>query len=312
MQPAAVTPELRAQLQEKRREIAVAKESADRVAAHLATLERSPNDPAANLAAGRHFCLVAHDWERGIPYLAKGSDAALKAAATRELAGASTADAAVGVGDGWWDLAALQSDRAARAEMLAHAADVYSGAIDRLSGLRKTQIEKRIADARSGAALPSRTKAAKPIELLAAMNGKVSGRGRDGVILKTRDRITTPEKFKPPVAFRIVTQTAGVDFRMSYAADQIIFSWANIPSELRIDGGPANGRHKPGGGDVPKNKWVTIDLVVLPTTMTVSVDGEERQKVYADFSNINQSFSIWPSFSPLMIKSIQMTTPPKE
>ena len=55
----------------------------------LVVLENDPTNPAANLAAGRHLCLVQGDWDRGLPMLALGSDAELKAAATKDLAGAA-------------------------------------------------------------------------------------------------------------------------------------------------------------------------------------------------------------------------------
>ena len=44
-----------------------------------------PVEPAANLAAGRYLCFVKGDWEQGVPYLALGSDAQLKAVAPMEL-----------------------------------------------------------------------------------------------------------------------------------------------------------------------------------------------------------------------------------
>jgi formylglycine-generating enzyme required for sulfatase activity len=71
----------------------------------LAVMEASPTEPAANLAAGRYLCLVKGDWERGIPMLALGSDAALKAAALLDLRGAASAEAQAAIGDAWWDVA---------------------------------------------------------------------------------------------------------------------------------------------------------------------------------------------------------------
>jgi formylglycine-generating enzyme required for sulfatase activity len=71
----------------------------------LASLEKNPTDPAANLAAGRHLCFVKGDWERGVPMLALGNDAELKAVATKDLAGANSAEEQAALGDGWWTLA---------------------------------------------------------------------------------------------------------------------------------------------------------------------------------------------------------------
>lgn len=71
----------------------------------LSVLEDNPTDPEANLAAGRHLCFVKGDWDRGVPMLALGSDAALKAAAIKDLRGANSADEQAAIGDAWWDLA---------------------------------------------------------------------------------------------------------------------------------------------------------------------------------------------------------------
>ena len=61
-----------------------------------ALMQDDPAEPAANLAAGRYLCLVKGDWERGVPMLALGSDAALKAVApwncARPLGGAASRD----------------------------------------------------------------------------------------------------------------------------------------------------------------------------------------------------------------------------
>ena len=71
----------------------------------LSVLENKPTDPAANLAAGQHLCFVKGNWERGVPMLALGSDAALKAVAIKDLRGANSADEQAAIGDGWWDVA---------------------------------------------------------------------------------------------------------------------------------------------------------------------------------------------------------------
>jgi hypothetical protein len=39
-----------------------------------AKLSQNPNDPDICLEAGSYFCFKAHDWDRGLPVLAKGSD----------------------------------------------------------------------------------------------------------------------------------------------------------------------------------------------------------------------------------------------
>ena len=71
----------------------------------LAVMENDPAEPAANLTAGRYLCFVKSDWERGVPMLALGSDAELKAVALQELRGARSGQEPAAIGDAWWDLA---------------------------------------------------------------------------------------------------------------------------------------------------------------------------------------------------------------
>ena len=70
-----------------------------------ALMQDDPAEPAANLAAGRYLCLVKGDWKRGVPMLALGSDAALKAVALMELRGADSAEQQAAIGNAWWDVA---------------------------------------------------------------------------------------------------------------------------------------------------------------------------------------------------------------
>ena len=53
------------------------------------TLVNNPESPDANLIVGKHLCWMIGDWKSGLPHLAKGSDAALKAAGTAAASPAS-------------------------------------------------------------------------------------------------------------------------------------------------------------------------------------------------------------------------------
>ena len=302
---------LRARVAEKQRELGGARDAAAKVAKDFEKLKATPDDPAANLAIGRYLCFVKGDWEAGLPKLAKGSDTALKALAAQELTHPTSADEVAVLADAWWAAAAKQP-APVRAAVTDHAAALYKRSLDGARGLRREQIEKRIAEATESAARAGRTiksgKARGPVELLPLMQGNGTA-GPNRVVVLERASITTTERFKPPVAFRIVAQTEATDFRIHYAADQIIFNWEGNPRELRIDGGPAGGRHKRNAGWVPQKTWVTIDLVVTPTAMTISVDGEQRHRVEADFSGVDDKFRIGSAVSPLIVKSVQMIRP---
>jgi hypothetical protein len=148
-------------------------------------------------------------------------------------------------------------------------------------------------------------------ELIRAMYGDTSGHDASGaIVLKGDQRITTVEAFTPSVTFTIVAQTDSTNIRIAYAADQIIFNWEVNPDQMRIDGGPANGRHTNGAGRIPINQWVTIELRVLPTSMRILVDGKQRFATSADFSRVNQSLSVFAANgSTVKVKSIKVMTP---
>jgi hypothetical protein len=116
----------------------------------LETLAENPKDPEANAKVGRYRCFIKGDWKSGLPMLAKGSDAALQALATKELAGAKGADEQVSVGDGWWTLGESLTG-VAKAQTQMHARTWYSQALPALKGLSKARVEKRVQSGPSAA-----------------------------------------------------------------------------------------------------------------------------------------------------------------
>lgn len=111
--------------------------------AALDKLARDPNDAESNLAAGRYYCFIRGDWAKGLPMLAKSSDAAVRAVAGKDLANPATADAAFEVAGAWWELA----DRPNFAPARRRAAFWYAKSTGGLSGIKKALAEKRVADA---------------------------------------------------------------------------------------------------------------------------------------------------------------------
>ncbi len=107
----------------------------------LKLLAKDSTDPAANLVAGRFLCFVRGDWSKGVPYLARCSDANLRKAAEKEMARPADSDDWEALGDAWQAAAdgASESDRAACA---ASAEFWYAKALDASSGLRKVKIQR--------------------------------------------------------------------------------------------------------------------------------------------------------------------------
>jgi hypothetical protein len=115
------------------------------------------------------------------------------------------------------------------------------------------------------------------------------------VVLTGSTHFTTRQAYRPPVEIKIVAKTDSTNLRLAYAADQIIFNWEMNPSQLRVDGGPANGLHKDGAGLIPTGKYVTVKWVVTLTNQAIYVDGALRYEHQGDYSQINRPVSVFPA-----------------
>jgi len=110
----------------------------------LQTLAKTPDDPAANNDMGQFLCFVKGNWDLGLRFLSKGSDAALKALAEKELAlPLEPLDQAV-IGDSWWDLAEKEKSPLRKTQMQAHARQLYETALPGLPALHRIRLEKRL------------------------------------------------------------------------------------------------------------------------------------------------------------------------
>ncbi len=138
------------QIAARRKEIAKAAKAHAEVQEVLATLEEHPVDPDANLAAGKYFCFVKGNWEKGIPMLALGSDATLKALAVMELKGANSPSQQVKLADGWWEFA-READEATRKQLHLRAMKWYREALPEVTGILRLKIEKRVKDVEASA-----------------------------------------------------------------------------------------------------------------------------------------------------------------
>jgi hypothetical protein len=157
----------------------------------VARLEQDPTDPQANLVAGRYLCTARGDWDRGVPMLALGSDADLKAAANGELQGAPTAGARVALGDTWWDLAQAKEDWQKEA-FLRRAGHWYqqaeSGLEESLMRLRVQNRLKEIAKIEGPAKIPS---PAAPVAVVSTPPQKQPGPASPAPLPQPDGKVTT-------------------------------------------------------------------------------------------------------------------------
>lgn len=282
----------------------------------FAILKSKPNDPASNLAVGEYLCFNKGNWKDGLPHLARGSDAALKQLSGIEMSAASDSAAQADLAERWWSLAE-QNPQLPQHAVRAHAADLYRHALPDLGGLAETAAQKRIDQVASQGSLVPQPPAIEtkpnppaPRELLGEMTGGTPGADGIRVLSQALHVAVTKEKFRPPVAFHIVALTESTNIRIAYAARQIIFDWEVRPTELRVDGGPASGQHKQGAGFIKPRSWADIDLIVLPDSMTIAVNGQERYHVLADFSDVNQTFGIFTTNdATVLVKSVIIRMP---
>ena len=109
-------------------------------------LKANPQDPPANQAVGLYQCLARNNWDAGLPYLAKGSEASLKTLAQDEIAATSAVAEAERIADGWYDQAHRKDKALSDLQKLAclnHAVDWYGLAKPLAQGLLLKKIENR-------------------------------------------------------------------------------------------------------------------------------------------------------------------------
>ena len=112
-------------------------------------LAAAPDDPDVCLEVGRYYAFKLDDWAKGLPLLARGSNADLAATARIELGATTSNVPLIGLADRWWDLS-QNAESTAKVAIQSHAADLYRRSIASLDGLDKVRVEKRIAAAASG------------------------------------------------------------------------------------------------------------------------------------------------------------------
>lgn len=133
---------------DRRKEVQALTASWKELQAVFDKLDSSPDDPEANLIAGRHYCFEHGDWDKGLPHLAKSSDAELKRLAQQELQSPpSELEGMLKLADAWWSLSEGRQGKEKRALML-RASIWYRQAQPAVtSTLRKAKIGKRLEQA---------------------------------------------------------------------------------------------------------------------------------------------------------------------
>jgi hypothetical protein len=130
--------------QARTKEAAALRQAYEDIRDSLAKLEATPDDAEANLAVGGFYALARGDWDRGVGFLARGSDAKLKAVTEKDVAGPADGDAAAELAERYTAHAASETG-AAKTHLLFRALYWYERARSRLAGLDRTKVEKKLA-----------------------------------------------------------------------------------------------------------------------------------------------------------------------
>lgn len=132
-----------AALVERRRRGAELYEAYTQAEAALAKLKDEPDDAAANLAAGKYLVFQKGQWERGLPLLAKGDNAAVKKIAELELSAPKTAATQQDLATAWWDAAGNERGKLQKL-FRTRAAQWYREAAPKLTGLNAARATARL------------------------------------------------------------------------------------------------------------------------------------------------------------------------
>jgi hypothetical protein len=106
-------------------------------------LKEKPNDADANTLVGRWICFENHDWDKGLPKLAKAANAEIAKTAAKDLSAPLGAKEQLEIADAWWSLS-QKEEGAAKAGMLARAAEWYDRALPNLEDPEKSRADAKL------------------------------------------------------------------------------------------------------------------------------------------------------------------------
>jgi hypothetical protein len=121
---------------------------------NLETLAKNPEDGGANAEMGKYLCFAKGSWDLGLRFIVKGSDAALKNLAEKDIASVASSADRVAVGDGWYDLAEKEKSTLRKYQMSQRAKILYASALPDATAVVKAKLEKRIDLIENFGALP--------------------------------------------------------------------------------------------------------------------------------------------------------------
>jgi len=107
-------------------------------------IRENPSGAAENLAVGRYFCLLRNQWEKGLPFLEKGSNKSLAEIAEKEKSNPDSPEDQLKLADAWFELDPNTSRSVWKPYHRARAGHWYEKAIPGLKGIAKKSAEERL------------------------------------------------------------------------------------------------------------------------------------------------------------------------
>ena len=128
-------------LREDSKRVAKLTKSYQTIERHLEKIKSNPADTAANQAIGEFYCFDKEDWPKGLPFLAKGSNAKLKSLIADQNKSNATVKELIQVADRWlvFDTAAENRDAIQN-----YALAIYQQIAKKAKGIEKKQLEEKI------------------------------------------------------------------------------------------------------------------------------------------------------------------------
>jgi hypothetical protein len=136
---------LKAEIAKRDRQIDDLKKQANLGKQAAERLKAEPDNAKANHAYGKYLCAILGDWDTGLKHFKKAGQQALADVADADLAKPTDAAGQVALADKWWTLAqaAPVDDKTL---MLTRAGYWYEQAEEKMTGLTKVRVTKRIAE----------------------------------------------------------------------------------------------------------------------------------------------------------------------
>lgn len=273
----------------------------------LQTLAKTPDDPAANLEMGQFLCYVKGNWDLGLRFMAKSSDAALKSLAEKDLALPLNPADQTAVADGWYDLAEKEKVPYRKNQLLGHARVLYEGSVNDAVGLVRARIEKRLDQIQ--AAIGASTGERGPINLLKLIDLKKDAMGGEwkldgtAVVSDISDCPRLEIPYQPPEEydFRIViTRRSGEMLDafqiLSYGGKN--FMWCSAGRTGNFGFGMCKGKWAPDPTNPSYVKGPTTGDAGVTQTSLVEVR-KDGVKAYLDGKLISQ----WKTYADLSMNS---------